>query len=467
MRTFLIAATAALLALCAVPTPTLAQAPVNPDTSSEGSTKPRPVGVLELRQIASKAYQEKNYPAFLQAASALHELRPWNSNYMQYVVLAHALMDNKEGAYEMMLQMQQQGLAADFNRTDDTLPIRGTEAYEHINDLMMRAGAPLGEAQQQVTLPDTVVTATDIAWDPTRDAFLVSDPRQGAIHSVSREGDSEELLRATDENGLWAIYGLVVDAPNNRLWVSSAATPEFTSFKKTDAGRSALFEFTLDDLELVSKYPVAADGRRHQLGAITRLSNGDIYAIDTVMPMVYRLGSGEDRLSRFAVSADNIYLRDITASDDGSRLYLADYELGITVLDLVGKAAAKVSAEPTLNMGGIESLEFWNGHLVMTQSGIDPQRILRLELSDDGASVKDVAPLAVAQPFFDHPVAGVVLDGSMWFLANSYGAQNAVQPQPIRIATTSVAVAPDLVTPDLDKFWDEYYESQGLERPED
>lgn len=470
MRIFPLITAAAFLTLAALPSTSRAQAPVNPDAASEtgpaDAPAPRPVSVPELRQMANQAYAEKNYPALLKVVTALHELRPWNPAYMEYVVLANALMDNKAAAYQMMLQMQQQGLAADFSSMQDTVSIRDTEAYEHINDLLVRAAQPAGTAQLQITLPESLVTASDIVWDPSREVFLVSDPRQGAIYGIGRDGESAELLRATDENGLWAIYGLLVDVENNRLWVSSAASAEFVSLNETDAGRSALFEFTLDELELVRKYPVAADGRRHKLGAITRVSNGDIYAIDTVMPLIYRLPAGEDRLVRFALSGDNVFLRDITASDDGSRLYLADYELGITVFDLTAKNAAKVAAAETLNMGGIESLEYWNGHLVMIQSGIEPQRIMRLALSPDGASVEQVAPLAVAQPIFDHPASGVLLDGSLWFIANSYGAQNSTQPEPIRIGLAPVEAVPDLVAPDLEKFWDDYYENTGRPRPD-
>lgn len=466
MRIFPLITAAAFLTFTAFPIYGQDEASETPDVAPEGSAAPRAVSVPQLRQIANKTYAEKNYPVFLQAVSGLHQLRPWNSNYMSYVVIGNALMDNKAGAYEMMLKMQQQGLAADFNSTDDTVSIRGTEAYEYINDLMVRAANPVGSADLEVTLPEAIATASDIAWDSTREAFLVSDPVRGAIYRVARDGESSELISANEENGLWAIYGLAIDVENNRLWISSAASREFAALTETDAGRSALFEFSLDELELVKKYPVPADGRRHALGAIAQLGNGDIYAIDSVIPMIYRLEAGAERLGAFAASADNVYLRDITVSDDDTRLYLADYELGITVLDLVGKQAAKVTGPPTLNFGGIEALEYWNGHLVMTQSGIDPQRVLRLKLSPDGASVEDVAPLAVAQPFFDHPGSGTMLDGSLWFLANSYGLQNRGTPQPIGIATTSVETAPDLMAPDLEKFWDDYYEKTGTPRPE-
>lgn len=466
MRIFPLIAAATFLTFTALPTSSHAQAAAEPAAAQDGTAAPRAYSVPELRQIANKSYADKNYPVFLQAVSGLHQLRPWNSSYMSYVVLGNALMGNKEGAYEMMLKMQQQGLAGDFNSTDDTVLIRGTEAYEHINDLMVRAANPMGSADLQATLPESVASASDIVWDPTREAFLVSDAAQGVIYQVARDGASTELISANEDNGLWAVYGLAVDAENNRLWVSSSASSEFVSLNETDAGRAALFEFSLDDLTLIKKYPVPDDGRRHILGAIVQLGNGDIYAIDAVIPMIYKLSAGGDSLGLFAASGDNVSLRDITVSDDDTRLYLADYELGITVLDLVGKQAAKVSGPPTLNFGGIEALEYWNGHLVMTQSGIDPQRILRLKLSPDGASVQEVAPLAVAQPMFDHPGSGTMLDGSLWFFANSYGTQNRAAPQPIGIAVTPVETAPDLMAPDLDKFWDDYYEKTGTPRPE-
>lgn len=466
MRMIYLSAVTTLCIFASLPVTSHAQAPVNPAAEAPQAAASRPVSVPQLRQIASKSYADKDYATFLKAVSALHELRPWNSDYMSYVVLANALTGNKSGAYEMMLMMQQQGLAADFNTTEDSASIRDTEAYAHINDLMIRAAEPVGAAELQITLPEAVVTASDLTWDPTREAFLVSDPRHGSIHSVTRDGKSGKLLSADDDNGLWAIYGLVVDAKNNRLWVSSAANAEFAEFEKQDAGNTGLFEFSLDELELLAKYPVPDDGRRHALGAMVQTDAGDIYAVDTVMPMVFRLAAGEDQIKPFAMSNDNVYLRDITISDDSTRLYLADYELGITVLDLVGKQAAKVSGPSNLNFGGIEALEYWNGHLVMTQSGIDPQRVLRLTLSADGASVESVAPLAIAQPFFDHPAAGALLDGSLWFIANSYGVRNAVQPQPIGIAVTSVENVPDLVSPDIDKFWDEYYEKTGQPRPD-
>lgn len=444
--------------------PALRQSPAQ-NPAQAGKPGQRAVSVPQLRQMANKAYADKNYPAFLQIASALHEMRPWNSDYMALLVTAYALNENRDRAYEMMLTMQRQGLTHDFNSTDDTTYLRGTEAYDHINDLMIRAGEPAGLAEEQFKLPESLRLASAMVWDETREAFLVGDIASGAVYSAKPDGTTELLLKADEENGLWGVFGLEVDAANNRLWVSSSATRNFSGLKETDNGRSGLFEFSLDKLELQAKYPVPADGRPHRLGDIVQVKNGDIYAIDTILPVIYRLEKGGDRLVRFVASMDNVYLRNIAASDDGRFLYFADYELGITVLDLQDRKAVRLTGPETLNFGGIEGLEYWNGHLVIVQNGISPQRVMRLKLSADGGSIDEVAPLAIAQPFFDHPSFGALHEGQLWFFANSYGAHNVTRPQPVRVAVTPVAEAASLVSPDVEKFWDEYYEKTGQERP--
>jgi len=419
----------------------------------------RPPGVIELRQQANAAYRDKDYEGYRQALARLHQMRPFNSEYMYQLVLANALGGDRTAAYNMMLAMQQQGLAADFDQAPDTESIRGTEAYVYINDLLKLAGEPAGAAELLFELPREVVLATSIVWDGSRGVFLVGSAREGAVHAVAKTGDTKELLRAGEENGLWGIYGLMLDREGNRLWVASSANANFTGYDPADAGRSALFEFNLETLELVSRYPVPVDGRPHRLGGLVRTPGGDIYAVDTILPIVYRLGKGSDRLTPFVASGDMVSLRGVTLDDSGSKLYVADYEMGIMVLDLAGKRAMKLQVPANFNLGGIEGLFYWNGHLVLIQNGIQPQRIMRLKLSPDGTSVTEVAPLAVAQPIFNFPNFGAVLDGDLYFFANSHWISNLKTLDPIRLARTSVAEAPALVAPDMEEVWKNYQEA--------
>lgn len=463
----LIASLSAIALLLAAGSPLLAQesAPADTTAADAAQTEAPPVNVPALRQQANAAYGAQDYAALLSAAEQLHELRPWNADYMALLVVAYALNNDRARAYEMMLEMQRQGLSHDFSTTDDTASLRGTEAFDYINDLMVRAGEPAGEATVEFQLPGNVLLPTAIDWDPTRDAYLVTNARDGAVFRVAADGTTQTILQANDSNGLWGIYGLLVDAENDRLWLTSSAGPNFSGFREEDKGRSALFEFELGSLELVRKYPVPADARPHRLGDLVMANGGDIYTVDTVLPIIYRLERGQDRLRPFVASGDNVSFRSITASDQGRLLYVADYEMGITVLDLVSKRAARMTGPETLNFGGIEGLEYWQGYLVMIQNGNEPQRIMRLKLDPTGTVVETVAPLAIAQPFFNYPNYGTVHDGKLVFFANSHWIRDLAVPEPIRVASTGLAEAPDLMSPDLDKFWDDYYEKTGTERP--
>lgn len=448
--------------LLALPVPAQEAAGDRPDVPAGQ----RAVGVPELRAIANRAYAAEDYAAFRQAVEGLHTLRPWNADYMALLVVAHALNGDRAKAYEMMLTMQRQGLSYDFDGTEDSRSLRGTEAYEYINDLLIRQGEAAGQAELLFELPDELLLPTAIEWDSSREAFLVANARDGAVWRVNRQGETEELLRANEENGLWAIFGLLVDAENNRLWLTTAANENFSGFDETDAGRSALRAFTLDTLEPVGTYPVPVDGQPHRLGDLALAAGGDVYTVDTVLPRIYRLEKDGDRLKPFVASSDNVSFRGVAASDDGRMLYVADYAMGIMALDLEARQARRLAGPETLNLGGIEGLFFWDGHLVMIQNGNAPQRVMRLALEDDGMTVSEVAPLAIAQPFFDYPSFGTVVGEDLVFFANSHWVQSLDEPEPIRVARTSIAQAPNLMAPDLEKFWDEYYESKGMTPPE-
>ena len=71
------------------------------------------------------------------------------------------------------------------------------------------------------------------------------------------------------------------------------------------------------------------------------------------------------------------------------------------VVDPTAKRSAMISGPDTLNLYGIYGLQFSAGSLVVTQSGFSPQRIVRLELNPDGATVGNVVPMASALESFD------------------------------------------------------------------
>ncbi len=452
-----------LLTTCLLVTgSTLAQA----QSADQQPTQRQPlaVAVSTLRAEANKAYVSKDYAQFRDLVAQLHALFPYNQQYMTQLVYAHALNGDRENAYNMMLTMQRQGLSYDFNSSQDSSNVRGTEAYDYINDLMVRAGEPNGFAELRFTLPAEVVLPTALVWDPSREAFLVGDASQGGLWQVERSGETRRLAFADEDTGLWSIFGLLVDAENNRLWVSSSASRIHAEIDPAEAGRAGLFEFTLDDLKLVKKYPVAADGLPHRLGEVVKLGD-DLYSIGAYRPILYRLTAGEDRVRPFIALTQSVLLRGLVADEARQLLYVSDYEQGVQIIDLRAQQALALAVPETLNMGGIESLAITDNALVVVQSGITPQRIMRLNLDATGGTVEGVVPLAIAMEFFDAPNAGVLVDDELFFMANQQPVREKIARRPVRIGSAKIDDDQELSAPDMDKFWDDYYEKTGKERP--
>jgi len=411
-----------------------------------------PDNVPALLIKANSSYAAKDYLTYRKVLQHLRELRPNNGEYMYQLVLAHALLDEKTDAYNLMLSMQQQGLGYDFTLTDDSNNIRNTEVFDYINDLMIKAGEAMGESEVAFTLPHSIVLPEAMAWDESRQSFLIATAAQGSIYAVTQNGESRELLKANAENGMWAIFGLLVDQPRNRLWVSSAATRTFSGYDPADKGRSALFEFDLTSLELIQRYPVPVDGRPHVLGSMALSPNGDIFIVDRVLPIIYSKAANADKLKAVFASRDMISMRGIAIQPDGRLMYVADRELGIKVFDIEGQKAGKVAVPATLNVGGIDGLYLWDNHLIMIQNGIKPQRVMRLELDPSGTRVTAVRPLAVAQPEFDIPSFGILRDKDLYYFANSQVPSGNGPVKAVSVLRTPVDSNEDLAQPGMEDY---------------
>ncbi len=416
----------------------------------------KPGGSLEsvpaLLVKANAAYAAKDYLNFRKILETLHIKRPNNSDYMYQLVIAHALLDEKTEAYNLMLSMQQQGLAYDFTQTTDTMNLRGTEVFNYVNDLMKMAGDPLGESEKVFVLPEDVLLPETIAWDESRQKFLVGTVAEGQLIAVGKDGQHEELLRANKENGLWAILDILVDQSRNRLWVTSAALKGFSGFNPADKGRSGLFEFNLETLELVRRYPVPVDGQPHTLGNMVLNPNGDIYIADRTLPLIYLKPATEEKIKPVMALREMISQRGLAMQPDGRVMYVADREMGIMVVDVKAGKAGLLQGPETLNLGGIDGLYLKDNRLYVIQNGISPQRVMRLELNTSGTKVENVRPLAVAQPDFDLPSFGTIKGDSLYYFANSQSLGKKGSQKPVTVLRTRLDSSADLVQPEMQKF---------------
>lgn len=430
------------------------------DTAAEAE-KPRktssrfPEDVAGLDEMARQAIADGNGLRLLQTTILLRRQQPYAPRHYVNMVRAYAMMGKPTSAYNYMLEMQQQGLSYDFDQLEETINLHGTEFYDYINDLLIRAGDPAGEAEPAFEIDSDHAYPTAIAWDASREMFLVGTARDGMLLAVSEDGKAKKLLEADEENGLWAIMDVAVDEANNRLWISSSAVPQFGGYSTENAGKAGLFEFELDSLDLVSRHLVIADGGPHVLGPIALEADGDVYVGDQANAVLYRKQSGFKGISPFVADEELNGFRDIAIAADGSRIYLADSDKGILVIDPKNETAVMLEGPETLNLGGIEGLFHAGSELVIVQSGIDPQRVMALKLDASGGKVEEVRPMAIALEWFDGPSTGTVRDESIFYFANAGLPEPGKEGKDVTVLRTALDAGSNIVAPDMRKFEEE------------
>jgi hypothetical protein len=193
---------------------------------------------------------------------------------------------------------------------------------------------------------------------------------------------------------------------------------------------------------------------------MTMSAAGDLYLADHSLPIVYALKSGAERLVPVFASKGLIALRGIAVNDSGELIFVADHELGIVRVDLASGQVSMLVRPETLNMGGITGLEYVDGDLLVIQSGISPQRIMRLVLDNSATRVNDIAPVVVAPEGIDRPNYGTIVDDKLYFLARVQSTEDEKSQRPLRIAVTGVEGLQNIVPPDMQR----YLEQQAQQR---
>jgi hypothetical protein len=140
--------------------------------------------------------------------------------------------------------------------------------------------------------------------------------------------------------------------------------------------------------------------------------------IDTLSPIVYHRAPGSDRLEAFVASDRLVGFTDLVVTPDNSRLFVADPVSGVFLVDPRAMNATMLTGEESLNLGGIDGIEYGDGKLFVVQGGLSPQRLMRIELDAGGLAAEAVSPMAIALEPFDWPRLAARGPDYIYYLAN-------------------------------------------------
>jgi sugar lactone lactonase YvrE len=367
---------------------------------------------------AVRAYQARDFAAFLAHARAAQALRPSHGGVTYALASAYALSGDTAGALASLRRFAAMGYTADLAGDSDFVALRGSAALDEVARRIEANAAPVVHGTPAFTLPERDLLAEGVAYDPREGAFYVSAVHGRKIVRMAPDGRFSDFASLDGAEDL-APLGLRVDPTRRTLWVATASMPQMRGYTAADSGRSALVRYDLDTGARIGTYPVPADGRAHGLGDLLVTRSGEVLASDSRAPVIYRLAPGSRNLETLVESPLLSAAQGLAITPAGHTLYVADYARGILRVDLRSRAVVPVPAAEEVAALGIDGLYYVDGSLVGIQNGMAPHRVVRLTLTPAGDRITGSEVLERAHPRHDEPTLGVVVGRELYYVANS------------------------------------------------
>ena len=275
------------------------------------------------------------------------------------------------------------------------------------------AGAALA-VRQPALYPET------LEYDATRDTFLVSSMRDGAIYRVDAAGLVSPLV---DDPRLCSVLGIALDAERGRVWAVNSDLG--ASRRPSASGPRQLAAVGVYDL--ASGEPVAYVDLAplvtgpHLLNGIALDAAGNAYVTDSFSPVIYRVDAGGQasvliQSERFA--GEGINLNGLVVHPGGYLLVVKKSEGALFKVPLDRPAAFTRVAIDTPLFGGDGVIRVGERGLVIVANqvpGNASNAAFALSSADGWASAR----LDAARPLGDvYPTTGVLRDGDLYVISS-------------------------------------------------
>lgn len=276
------------------------------------------------------------------------------------------------------------------------------------------ANAPRELSVARAISADTTFFPEGLDGDPRSGRLFVTSLHHRNVLVIEPDGRTRWLLSEARE-GRGPVFGVAFDAPRNQLWLSTAPRQHTPALPGDSAVRSELLRVALDGS--IRERVLLGDGRSTP-GEIAVTGNGTVLVSDATRGRLYRLPPG----AREVQEIRSPLLRSpqgIAPHPDGKSAIVADWSHGLLFWSL---ESDEITALPMPNGSttlGIDGLRRWGNRLVANQNGVQPQRVVLMELSRDGRGLAQLRTLDRPAELRGEMTVGAVLGDRYVYVASS------------------------------------------------
>jgi hypothetical protein len=365
------------------------------------------------------------------------ELPAPTPRYFLTVASVEAHLGHKAEALQWLEKYAATGLNYDIANDDDLKALLADEAGQKIAAEMKAHSQPVEKAQVVCTLPQADTMPEDITYLKSADgktagSFIVSSVQHRTLYRLSlpkaggkattkapaKECPMQEMPLDVEAKR-WPTMAVSADPKRKVLWMTANAVPGFTGFPKEDEGKALLLEVDAGSGKILHRYDPGASGPA-LLGDMSVADDGTVYVTDSIGGGVYRLRSEAAKLEKIA----GFFFSPQTPvlARDGKRLFVADYSMGIVMIDLASaNASSKLNYLPhpdNVAVVGLDGLYLSGDSLIGIQNGTEPNRIIRLRLNHAQTEITGAEVIEQATEPMGDPTHAVAVDGWFYVSAN-------------------------------------------------
>jgi hypothetical protein len=390
----------------------------------------------ELFQKLGVAAKQKDWQAARDVLTQIgRELPAPTPRYFLTVASIEAKLGHKTEALQWLEKFAATGLNFDLAHDEELKELLTDPAGQKIAAQMKQHSMPKTGTELVCSLPQMDTMPEDIAYlksssSKSEGSFYVSSIQHHTLYRLSlpKAGSKEcamQELPLAEEARRWPTMAVSADPKRNVLWMTASAMPGFTGFSKEDEGKALLMEVDAASGKVLRRFDPATTGPA-VLGDMCVTENGTVYVTDSIGGGVYRL-HGDLQTAKLEKIADGLFSPQTPVlARDGKRLFVADYTMGVAVIDLpaanaAASTTAKISYLPhPINVAvvALDGLYMSGDSLIGIQNGTDPVRILRLRLNRAQTEITGVEVIEQATERMGDPTHAVAVDGWFYVSAN-------------------------------------------------
>lgn len=425
------------------------------------ASAPRHAILLHEAAAAAKAGDQTTALTKLEEAD---RLRPDYPRIQINLARLNTALGHTDAALAALQRLADMGLQMNIAADPAYAALKDLSAFQAIADRLAAGPGPLAMRDEAAFgFTDVTGIIESCLIDPETLTWYCSDVRNRCIWVRDISSGVGLLKKFThDEDALDGVFKIAFSADRKTLWATTATVGVMTGPDAEDGKRSALVAIDPATGRVRQRYPAPADGRKHLLGDFAIAADGAIYASDSMSPAIWRLSAGGTALEPWLESDEFLSLQGIALDSAGHHLYVADYANGIWRIATDTKKPALLAAPANATFFGIDGLYSVPGGLLAVQNGVNPQRVLRIDLSDVGSSLgttsaersgqgptlqmkpPPVRTVAQGRPAMTDLALGQVFNGRFHFVGNSgwalFDPPPATPPAPRTVTIYSIGI---------------------------